>query len=162
MNSVTILAIFTGVSLLLSAIFDKKKTGMALKKGIAMFINLLLPFATILIFVSTFLYLIPDKLIIQWLGKDAGISGMVIAAVVGSISLIPGFIAYPLGGILIKNGAGYPVIAIFITTLMMVGIITLPIEFKYFGKKIALLRNLLSFIGAIIVGLLMGLLWGLI
>jgi uncharacterized membrane protein YraQ (UPF0718 family) len=112
--------------------------------------------------VSALLYLIPNELIIRLLGKDAGISGMMIAAVVGSVSLIPGFIAYPLGGILIKNGAGYPVIAIFITTLMMVGIVTLPIEIKFFGRKIALMRNFLSFIGAIVVGLLMGLLWGII
>jgi uncharacterized membrane protein YraQ (UPF0718 family) len=162
MKSVISLAIFTVVLFILSAFFDREKTRLALKKGITMFINMLLPFSTILILVSALLYLIPNELIIRLLGKDAGISGMMIAAVVGSVSLIPGFIAYPLGGILIKNGAGYPVIAIFITTLMMVGIVTLPIEIKFFGRKIALMRNFLSFIGAIVVGLLMGLLWGII
>jgi len=39
----------------------------------------------------------------------------------------------------------------------MVGVLTLPIEFKYFGKKAAIMRNVLSFFGAIIVGLLIGL-----
>jgi len=46
---------------------------------------------------------------------------------------------------------------VFITTLMMVGITTLPVESRYFGWKIALYRNGLSFIGALVVGLLMGL-----
>jgi len=39
----------------------------------------------------------------------------------------------------------------------MVGVLTLPLESKYFGWKVAVLRNVLSFIGAIIIGLIIGL-----
>jgi len=39
---------------------------------------------------------------------------------------------------------------------MMVGVLTLPLEMKYFGVKVSLMRNALSFIGAIVIGLLMG------
>ena len=42
------------------------------------------------------------------------------------------------------------------TTLMMVGVVTLPLETKYFGKKIAILRNVLNFAAAIIIGVLIG------
>ena len=80
----------------------------------------------------------------------------------GSISLIPGFIAYPLSGVLIKNGVSYPVIAVFITTLMMVGVLTLPLERKYFGWKVAIMRNLLSLIGALAIGITIGFLWSVI
>ncbi|HOV13124.1 MAG TPA: hypothetical protein PK771_02475, partial [Spirochaetota bacterium] len=117
---------------------------------------------SILALISVVLYLTPNELLIKWLGKESGEKGMFIAALLGSISLIPGFIAYPLGGILVKNGVGYPVIAIFITTLMMVGILTFPIEKKFFGFKVAFLRNLFCFIGAIIIGLLIGLIWSFI
>jgi uncharacterized membrane protein YraQ (UPF0718 family) len=79
-----------------------------------------------------------------------------IAAILGSISLIPGFIAFPLAAILLKNGAAYNIVAVFITTLMMVGILTLPIEIKYFGVRVSILRNALSFIGALIIGLIIG------
>ena len=127
-----------------------------------MFLNLLPAFLTILILVSIVLFLIPKEVLIKWLGKESGFLGMIIAALVGSISLIPGFIAYPLGKILVNSGVTYSVIAIFITTLMMVGIITLPIEKKFFGLKSALIRNAFSFIGAIIVGVLIGLLWGIL
>jgi uncharacterized membrane protein YraQ (UPF0718 family) len=58
---------------------------------------------------------------------------------------------------LIKQGASYTVVATFMTTLMMVGIVTLPLEIRYFGKKVAILRNALNFIIAIIIGLLVGL-----
>jgi uncharacterized membrane protein YraQ (UPF0718 family) len=79
------------------------------------------------------------------------------AALVGSISLIPGFVAFPMAGILVSRGVSYTVVAVFITSLMMVGIITLPLEIKYFGKRAAIMRNALSFFGAIIVGLMIGL-----
>ncbi|HOV07644.1 MAG TPA: hypothetical protein PK482_00855, partial [Spirochaetota bacterium] len=81
---------------------------------------------------------------------------------IGSVALIPGFISYPLAAVLLKNGVSYPVISIFITTLMMVGIVTLPIEKKFFGWRVALTRNILSFIGALIIGACMALIWGLL
>ena len=157
-----ILAIVTICALIVSAFINRKKTLEGLKRGAKMFINVLFPFLTILILVSFFLSAISKETIIQWLGQSAGPDAYVIAALVGSISLIPGFIVYPMGSVLIKMGVGYPVIAIFITTLMMVGVFTLPLEAKYFGFKTAVIRNSLSFIAAIVIGLAVGLLWGVI
>jgi uncharacterized membrane protein YraQ (UPF0718 family) len=121
-----------------------------------MFLTLLPALLTVLILVSVFLYLVPDKTIVKLLGARSGILGVMIAAV-GSIALIPAFIAFPLAKILLVKGVSYTVVAVFITTLIMVGVLTLPIEFKYFGKKAAIMRNVLSFLGAVIVGLLIGL-----
>lgn len=36
-------------------------------------------------------------------------------------------------------------IGAFISTLMMVGIVTAPVEIKYFGKKLTFLRNVFAF-----------------
>lgn len=47
-------------------------------------------------------------------------------------------------------------IAAFVTTLVMVGVITAPLEMKFFGKKFTFWRNLLSFIFALIIALIMG------
>jgi uncharacterized membrane protein YraQ (UPF0718 family) len=105
-----------------------------------------------------FLAVVPQETLVKYLGKESGVVGMVIAALLGSIALIPGFIAYPLGAMLLDNGVSYQVIAVFITTLMMVGILTLPIEIKYFGVRVSLLRNALSFVGALLIGLIMGVL----
>jgi len=38
----------------------------------------------------------------------------------------------------------------------MIGIVTLPLEIKELGKKVALLRNGISFVFAIIIALIMG------
>ncbi|MBW8381779.1 MAG: permease, partial [Youngiibacter sp.] len=80
----------------------------------------------------------------------------VLASVIGAITLIPGFIAFPLAAALLKSGAGYMQIAAFISTLMMVGVITLPVETGFFGKKAAILRNSLAFIYSFIVAMVVG------
>ena len=121
-------------------------------------LKLLPSFLSIIILVSVFLGLIPQETLIAYLGKESGMLGMAIAALLGSIALIPGFISYPLGAMLLRNGVSYAVIAVFITTLMMVGVLTLPIEIKYFGVKVSLLRNALSFLGALLIGVIMGIL----
>jgi uncharacterized membrane protein YraQ (UPF0718 family) len=103
------------------------------------------------------LALTPESVIIRLLGRGSGAAGIATAAIIGSVALVPGFIAFPLAAVLHRSGVSLDVIAVFITTLMMVGIITLPVERKYFGWKIALYRNGLSLAGALVVGLLMGL-----
>lgn len=152
-----ILAIIAAIAIIASLIADLRKTWNGMKKGLVMFVKILPAILSVLILVSIFLYLIPNELIVEYLGEDAGLTGYVFAAIAGSIALIPGFIAYPLAGILVKTGVSYPVIAVFITTLMMVGILTLPVEIKFFGIRVSLLRNTLYFLGALIVGLLIGL-----
>ncbi|MDF1592065.1 MAG: hypothetical protein P1P89_11165 [Desulfobacterales bacterium] len=152
--------IFIAVSIVLtfvSFMLDKKKTIAGLRKGLKMFKGIAVPFLNILILVSLALYLIPQTLIIKYLGVDSGIWGLTLAAVIGSIAAIPGFISYPIAATLIGQGATYTTVATFMTTLMMVGIVTFPLEAKYFGKKVAALRNGSNFIAAIIIGLFIGL-----
>ncbi len=120
-----------------------------------MFLNLLPLLLLMLALVSVVLFLIPNETLIHYMGKGSGIEGWTIAALLGSVAMIPGFIAYPFCGILIKSGVAYTTIAVFITTLMMVGIVTLPIEVRFFGWRTSLIRNFLSFIGALLIGFLM-------
>ncbi|OGC11589.1 hypothetical protein A3K48_03690 [candidate division WOR-1 bacterium RIFOXYA12_FULL_52_29] len=151
-----ILIAITVICIFLSLAVDQKITIEGITRGLKMFFDLLPSLLTVLALVSVFLYLVPDETIILLLGSKSGAMGIAIAAMVGSIALIPAFIAFPIAKILMVKGVSYPVVAVFITTLIMVGVLTLPIEIKYFGKKAALMRNGLSFFGALIVGLLIG------
>ena len=151
-----IFGLLTGIILLLSFILDKEKTVLGLKKGGKMLFNIFHPFLNILILISIVLFFIPDSLIVHYLGANSGWYGFGIAASIGSITLIPGFISYPLAATLLKQGATYAVVAVFMTTMMMVGVVTLPLEIKYFGKKAAIARNVLNLIAAIIIGIFMG------
>ena len=144
--------ILTAVLSLISFVFDRKKTLKGIKKGMMMFFKILPTLLSVIIIVSVVLYLVSDEVLIKYLGKDAGLGAYVSAALIGSVSIIPGFIAYPLAGILLKTGVSFSVLSVFITTLKMVGILTIPIEARFFGLKTAIIRNSLSFIGAILVG----------
>ena len=152
----------TVLLLLLSLAFSRHKTIKALKTGTMMFVNLLPPFLSILMLVAVTLTLLGPQTIQNWLGSNSGPVAYLVAALTGAIALIPGFVAYPMAGMLVKSGVAYPVIAVFMTTLMMVGIVTLPLEKKFFGMKLALARNALNFVGALLIGLGMNLVWNLL
>ena len=148
------------IFLMISYKKDKKKTKMALKKAWKSFENILPQFLTILALLGIVLALLSPEVIANLLGQKAGWLGLIIASIIGSITLIPGFIAFPIAALLLKNGAGYAQIAVFVSTLMMVGIITLPLEFKYFGKKIAIMRNMFAYVFSFIVALVIGVVLG--
>jgi len=142
--------------LFISFLKDKEKTKLALKKAWRSFENILPSVLTVLLLIGFILTLLDVQTISKLLGTDSGIIGMIIAAVVGCITLIPGFVAFPLAASLLAAGAGYAQIAIFISTLMMVGIATLPLEIRYFGKRAAMKRNILSLLFAIITSCVIG------
>ena len=142
--------------LLISFVKDKAKTKLALKKAWRSFENILPSILAILLLIGFILTFLDAQTISKLLGTDSGMMGMVIAAAVGCITLIPGFVAFPLAASLLAAGAGYAQIAIFISTLMMVGIATLPLEMNCFGRRIALKRNILSLILAVITSCIIG------
>ncbi|MCK5132146.1 MAG: hypothetical protein KAR40_08365 [Candidatus Sabulitectum sp.] len=146
------------VILLLTSFFaDRKKTIRALKIAWRKFSNILPMFIVMLVLVSVSLYLLPQELIREYLGEEDLLKGMGIAMLVGSIALMPGFIVFPLCGILREQGVPYMVLSGFTTTLMMVGLVTLPVEKAYFGMKTALIRNGIGLIIAVIVAFATGL-----
>ena len=147
-------------AVLISFFLDRKKTIEGLKISVKKFSQIASPFLVMLIFISIALYLIPDRVIAHYLGGGNKPEALFFASLLGSITLMPGFIAYPLCGILLKKGVAYVVIGAFSTTLMMVGVLTYPIEREYFGTKVTILRNLLSLIIALIVALIIGLAFG--
>lgn len=145
-------------ALLASFFSSREKTRLALIKAWKSFENILPQFLSVLIIIGIVLAILTPEQISGLLGRESGWYGVLIAAAIGSITLIPGFIAFPLAAALLKSGAGYMQIAAFVSTMMMVGIVTLPVEMQYFGKKAALVRNIASFIFSILVALVMGVL----
>ena len=137
------------VLLALSYANDRNKTKAALGKAWKSFENIMPQFLALLLLIGLSLALVDERTVSKLLGDESGVMGLAIAAIIGSVTLIPGFIAFPLAASLLKAGAGYGQITMFITTLMMVGIVTLPIESRYFGKEAAIRRNVFAFLYAI-------------
>lgn len=151
---------FTGLAFIISIIMSREKTIKSLKIAWKKFLKIIPSFIMMLVFVSIILYLLPDDVIAKLLGMDSIIKGTLISSIIGSITIIPGFVAFPLAGILLEKGVSYTVLSSFTTTLMMVGIITYPIESKYFGLKLTIIRNIVSYIIAIIIAIIIGILYG--
>jgi uncharacterized membrane protein YraQ (UPF0718 family) len=125
---------------------DRTKTRQVLRKTWKSFENILPQFLSVLMIIGIMLSVLNREVISQLIGQESGLAGMAIAAVIGSITLIPGFVAFPLAASLLEAGAGYGQIAMFVTTLMMVGVVTLPVESQFFGRKLAVKRNAMAFV----------------
>ena len=154
------LYIATGLAVLISFVADSERTLKAFKMAVKKFVTILPAFLGMLILVSIVLFLIPDRVISQYLGSSNIFTGVLFASFLGSITLMPGFIAFPLCGILLKKGVLYMVLSAFTTTLMMVGILTYPIEKAYFGAKVTIIRNIISVFIALIVAVMTGIFFG--
>ncbi len=152
-----------GILTVISLIKSRQKTKMAFKKAWRAFENILPQFISIMIIVGVVLALLNPAAISRIIGAQSGWLGVLLASVVGAVTLIPGFVAFPTAALLLNGGAGYMQIGAFVSSLMMVGTVTLPVEFKYFGVKASLLRNALAFafafVAAFVLGAVMGEIW---
>jgi uncharacterized membrane protein YraQ (UPF0718 family) len=146
---------FAATLVLLSARKDKQKTIAALKKSWRAFENILPIFLTILVLIGLSLAIVSPEMILKMLGKDSGWLGISTAAFIGSFTLLPGFVTFPLAATLLESGAGVTQVIVFISTSMMVSILTLPAEIQCFDKKIAITRNILALLFSAVVAVLL-------
>lgn len=130
----------------LSALKDREKTKKALLKGLKAVEGILPQMLVVVALIAVILAAFDSATISRFLGDRSGFLGVLAAGLIGAITLIPGFVAFPLAGELLRNGAGTLQIAAFVSTLMMVGVITLPMEIQVFGRRAAVARNAFAFI----------------
>ena len=145
------------VLLVISFQKDRKKTKQAIHKAWTMFMKVLPQFISIILLVGLLLAIITPQTIRSIIGIESGFMGMLMAALLGAVTLVPVLVAFPIAAQLLQNGAGIMQITVFISTLTMVGIVSMPMEIKYLGKKTAILRNILSFMFAFLTAWIMGL-----
>ncbi len=148
--------IVTALGLAISLYKSKQKTLQALMKAWKSFEHILPQLLSILLLIGLVLSILNPQQISSLIGGESGWWGVLLASVLGSITLIPGFIAFPLASALLENGAGYMQIGAFVSTLMMVGVVTMPLEIKFFGKKATYLRNGIAFGFSLFVAMVMG------
>jgi uncharacterized membrane protein YraQ (UPF0718 family) len=156
------LYVLTALAVVVSFTIDRKKTVKAILVGMKKLWKITPPFLSILVGVSIVLYLIPNEMIAKYLGESSQLLGLFLASVIGSVTMMPGPIVYPLCGILLEQGVTYSVIAAFSTSMMMVGVLTFPLEKSYFGTKFALLRNGVSLLIALVIALIFSIVKGVL
>lgn len=157
MDVFTIAFWFVSVILIIGSLLkNKKKTFSAMKKSKGMMKNMMGQIVAIIFLIGLLLTFIPPESIEKVLGSSNTFLATISAAIVGSITLIPAFVAFPLVGSFVDVGASVVPAVAFLTTLTMVGIVTFPLEKQEFGTKFAITRNFVSFVFAILISLGMG------
>lgn len=142
--------VLTIVLLIVSLVKSKQKTKTALLVAFSKTMSVLSVFILVMACLALVLTYIPDSVIQKYIGAGSGLSGVFLALGMGSIAVMPGFAAFPLCAALKMQGIPYYIIAAFSLSVMNVGIMTFPIEKKFLGTKVALLRNFIAFLICII------------
>lgn len=119
-----------------------------------MFRNVLPDLLAIMLFIGLALSLLTPSLISSIIGGNSGFLGIIYSTIIGSIALVPSFIVFPLGHTLVQNGAALPQVAVLMSTLMSVGLVTLTMEQKIFGRSFAYARNISSIIMSLLFALI--------
>lgn len=146
----------TIIAFAVSIIKDKKKTFDSIFMAKGMMKNMIGQIIGVLFLIGLLLTFIPPEAIRNILGKSNLLFSTIIAALAGSITLIPAFISFPLVASFIDMGVSIVPSVAFLTTLTMVGIVTFPLEKQEFGLKFAAIRNIFSFLFAVVIALVMG------
>lgn len=155
-----ILYCITGLALLLSFAADRGKTRTAVARAVkrfgrimpALFIMLAVVSCVPVQALATALFKVTDHFC--WAVSLAA------ASLAGAFMMLPGFIVYPLCGIFAENGTPYYLLSAMTTTMMMVGVVTFPVEASCLGVKPALARNLSGLMIAVTVAVVTGLWFG--
>lgn len=150
--------VITIIGLIVSIRKDKARTLGSMKMAKGMMTGMAGEIIAILFLIGLILTFLPPESINGIIGRYSVLTSTVISAVVGAITLIPAFVAFPLVGSLVDAGISIIPSVAFLTTLTMVGLVTFPLEKDEFGVKFTITRNVLSFIFAIIIALIMGVL----
>lgn len=154
--TVVIINLIALVWIVYSMVKNKSKTKESLRIALKTFLKTFPMIIIIIIFIGFLLGFLPPDIISRVVGEQAGFLGILVTAILGSVLFVPALISFPLAASLLKGGASIMSVAAFITTLTMVGVVTLPLEIKEMGKKMAILRNVFSFVFAIIIAIIMG------
>ncbi len=98
--------------------------------------------------------LLPTELIQAWLGKEAGVKGVLIGCLAGG--LIPGspYVMFPIVGGLYKSGAGVGAVVGFVSAWSLWSVSRFLLEIALIDPKVATLRYAITFLVPPLAGML--------
>jgi uncharacterized membrane protein YraQ (UPF0718 family) len=154
--TVVVINLFALLCLVYAIVRDRARAQKSLTMALKSFVRILPTVLLIIVVIGVFLAFAPPDQVAKLIGQQAGLPGILAIAGIGAVLHIPALTSFPLAASLLQRGASIAAVAAFITTLTMVGVVTMPIEIRELGAKMAILRNGLSLVTAILIALLMG------
>jgi len=101
---------------------------------------------------------IDPKMVASWLGREAGLQGIIIGASLGLLGTGSRWAVYPLAAGLLAANAGSGAVMAFVTSWQLVSVSRLPAEVPFFGMKFTILRAVVSLFIAVLGGVMVDLL----
>lgn len=141
---------------------DRKKGTNAIRIGFKTIFSMVPFLFIIMALIGLFGSFLNPDIITKYLGAQAGWKGFVSVALVSSLLQIPGIVIFPIAEVLLKNGATAGIVSLFICASTMASIFTFPLEAKFLGKKIPIVRIPMILIISICIGILTGLIFKLL
>lgn len=135
---------------------SREKARKAAESAVKSLRGVALTFAAVFGLVGLLDVFVPPAFIERVLGSEGGAMSLLAGGALGSVAAGPPVAAYPIAASLLDSGAWAPAVATFIVSWTLVGFVSLPFEARTFGSRFALARNALSFVFAMVIGLLMG------
>ncbi|MFP4010889.1 MAG: permease [Spirochaetaceae bacterium] len=135
---------------------DRRRTVQALRAALRSLLGMVPTVLSIILLIGLLLGFVPPETIRRLIGAESGIVGVLVATGIGGITLIPALISFPLAASLVESGAGIAAAAGFITSLTMIGTVTLPMEVRELGVRMTVARNILGLLAAVSIALIMG------
>ncbi|AEJ43589.1 hypothetical protein TC41_1660 [Alicyclobacillus acidocaldarius subsp. acidocaldarius Tc-4-1] len=99
------------------------------------------------------------ELVARWLGREAGIVGIVFGAALGMLGTGSRFAVYPLAVSLLAADASPGAVVAFTTSWQLTSLARLPAEFPFFGIPFTLARFVISLLISVAGGVLFEWLW---
>ena len=122
-------------------------------KALKSFITTLPLLLGIILLIGLFRVIISQEMISSLFTGDM-LRDTTLGSIIGSISAGNAVTSYIIGGELLKNGVSFFAVTSFIVAWVTVGIVQLPAESAFFGKRLAIARNTISFILCFVVTIL--------
>lgn len=133
------------------------RASLALKSSGNIFLNMLIPLCLVLVLMILLNLFLKPVQIARFLGKGAGIKGVLLSAAAGIISTGPIYAWYPLLKDLRRKGAGNSPIAIFLYNRAVKPFL-LPVMIGYFGWAYVVVLTVLTVLASVAIGYSMNIL----
>lgn len=118
------------------------------------FIQMLSVLPPIMILLGLIDVWVPKEVLMKYMGKNSGFTGVLIAILIGSIAAGPMYAAFPFTAVLLKKGVKFSNIIIFMNAWCVTKISTLLFEVSAIGYAFTLSRLVIDIPGVIIMGYL--------
>ncbi len=97
--------------------------------------------------------LVSTDSVAQWLGRDAGIRGLLVGTAAGALTPGGPFIAFPLLAVLLKGGASVGAVTAYLSAWALLGMHrVVAFEIPILGWRFALVRCVASLVAPVLIG----------